>query len=94
MTFPGAPHDGRTLAEVLGQAEEMPGVRPHRHVPTGPEPPPHARSSGLVETWSFLSVAKASIPCQEIGSHYTSGALPAQGDRGRHVPCDHVRLRT
>ena len=38
----------------------------------GPEPPPpHARSSGLVETWCFLSVAKASIPCQEIGSHYS-----------------------
>ena len=35
-------------------------------------PAPHARSSGLVETWSFLSVAKASIPCQEIGSHYKS----------------------
>ena len=34
-----------------------------------PEPPPHARSSDLVETWSFLSVAKARIPCQEIGSH-------------------------
>ena len=39
--------------------------------PTGPEPPPHERSSGLVKTWSFLSVAKASIPSQEIGSHYS-----------------------
>ena len=35
-----------------------------------PEPLPHARFSGLVETWSFLSVAKASIPCQEIASQY------------------------
>lgn len=34
------------------------------------EPLPHARSSGLVKTWCFLSVAKASIPSQEIGSHY------------------------
>ena len=37
---------------------------------TAAEMPPHARSSGLVETWCFLSVAKASIPFQEIGSHY------------------------
>ena len=30
MTFPGSPHDGHTLAEALGQAEEMTGVRPRR----------------------------------------------------------------
>ena len=30
MTFPGAPHDGHTLAEALGQVEEMTGVRPRR----------------------------------------------------------------
>ena len=28
MTFPGAPYDGHTLAEAVGQAEEMTGVRP------------------------------------------------------------------
>ena len=30
MTFPGAPYDGHTLAEALGQVEEMTGVRPRR----------------------------------------------------------------
>ena len=25
---------------------------------------------GLVETWGFLTVAKAGIPCHEIGLHY------------------------
>ena len=33
------------------------------------EPLPRPRSCGLFETWCFLLVAKASIPCQEIGSH-------------------------
>ena len=28
MTFPGCPNDGHTLAEALGQAQEMTGVRP------------------------------------------------------------------
>ena len=35
-----------------------------------PAPSAHARSSSLVDTWCFLSVDKASIPCQKIGSHY------------------------
>ena len=30
-----------------------------------------ARSSSLIDPWCFLPVAKASMPCQEIGSHYT-----------------------
>lgn len=36
-----------------------------------PEPPPHTRSCALFETCCFLSVAKASMPCQEIGPHFT-----------------------
>ena len=34
------------------------------------EPPSPAMSSGMVEIWCFFLVAKANIPCQEIGSHY------------------------
>ena len=45
-------------------------ARRRRRAPKGPEP--HARSSGLVETWCFLSVAKASIPRQEMALIYLS----------------------
>ena len=50
-------------------------ARPRRHVPTGPEPPSHARSCRLLGTCCFLSDAKASIPCQEIGAQITNDYL-------------------
>ena len=50
--------------------ETVPRLSPRISRWTAAEPPPHARSSVLVETWCFLSVAKASIPSQELESHY------------------------
>ena len=105
MTFPGAPYDGHTLAEALGQAEEMTGIRlRHVFVDRG------YRGHGVGGTGGLhFGTEEGRDPCAAQGhqaqidhragdraheERRPSGALPAQGDRGRHVPCDHVRLRT